>query len=111
MPRHLRVSVLTTVHVDDRILGVRLECIPIIVAESNVRRLQPNTLVRVVGNGVEGHHAIVLIWEEAGSVVGVDDRATGEDVVRVVVREERYLLVRPMVQILRRCVAPMLVCF
>lgn len=99
MPNNLRITILIAPWVDNRILRIRFECIPIVVAESDIRRLVPDPFLRIIGDGVECNDTVVLVGEHAGVVVGVDDRAAAEDVVRLVVRPEGDLLVRPVVEI------------
>lgn len=87
----------------------RLKRIPIIIAKRNIRRLQPNTLLRIVCNRIERHDTVVLVGKHARRVVGIYDRATAEDEVGLVVREKCDFLVRPAVKIFRSGMSPVLI--
>lgn len=66
----------------------------------------------LVSNGwtyVDGNYAVVLVREETRRVVGVDHGAAREDKRVLVRREQRNGLIDPVVQVVRRSVAPVLV--
>lgn len=59
--------------------------------------------------GVDGNDSIGLVWEESRSIIAVNDDTSGEDPFTFSTGEKCDLLVLPCVEILRGCMAPMLV--
>jgi len=78
MPEDFRVSELSTVHVNDRVIRISLEGIASITAVCNVLCLDPRHS-RVDGEGVDRHDTVVLTREETAGVVDIYDRRSGVD--------------------------------
>ena len=105
MPNNLRVSILVATNVDNRILRVRLEGIPIIIAERDICGLQSSGC----SGSVKCNDTIVLIGEHAARVVAVHDCRATIHLGCLVERPECDLLVSSVVEIVGCCVAPVLV--
>ena len=74
MPDDLGVSELGGVGRDDWVLSVSLERVSSISAVSNSLLLQALYTSWVLGESVDRYDSVVLIWEESGGVVCINDR-------------------------------------
>ena len=101
MPNDFGISELGGVGRDDGVLCVGFEGVPAISTVSDGLLLQTLHASRVFGKSVDRYDTVVLVWEETGGVVGIDDRRSGEDVGVVVRRPQGDLLVLPVVEIVR----------
>ena len=101
MPDHFGVSELGGVGRDDWVLSVCLEGVSAISAVGDSLLLHTLHAARVFGESVDCYDTVVLVWEETGGVVRIDDSRSGEDVCVVVWCPQGDLLVLPVVEIVR----------
>ena len=99
MPNDFGISELGGVGWDDRVLCIGLEGVSAISAVGDGLLLEALHASRVFGKSVDRYDTVVLVWEETGGVVGIDDRRSGEDVGVVVRRPQGDLLVLPVVEV------------
>ena len=104
MPDYLWITELRAVYGDDGVAGVFGEGVAVVEGVGYLLRF---FLGRV--EGVDGHYAVCLVWEETAGVVDVYNRGAGEDAFSFGARVDRNRLVLPVVEVLRCCVTPMLV--
>jgi len=101
VPDDFGVSELGGVGGNDWVLCVGFERVSAISAVSNGLLLQTLHASWVFGKSVDRYDTIVLVWEETGGVVRIDDSRSGEDVCVVVWCPQGDLLVLPVVEIVR----------
>lgn len=99
MPNDFGVSELGGVGRDDWVLGVGLEGVSAISAVGDGLLLQTLYASWVFSKRVDCYDTVVLVGEETGSVVRVDDSGSGEDVGVVVWCPQGDLLVLPVVEV------------
>ena len=104
VPDDFGVSELITSNVEDRVIFVLGEGVAIVVRECEILSLLVGLVERV-----DSDYSVGLISEEAGCVVCVDNRRAGEDTGAFPRWVEGDRLVRPVVQVRRRGVTPVLV--
>ena len=104
VPDDLRITELGGADGDDGVFGVFVEGEAVIERVGNFLRL---LFVRV--ESVHGDDTILLVGEEAGGVVDVDDARAGEDGFTLSTREDGYGLVDPGIEIFGGSVTPVLV--
>ena len=73
MPDNLGISELGGVGGDNWVLGVGLKGVTTISAVSNGLLLQTLYTSWVFGESVDRYDTVILVWEEAGGVVRIDD--------------------------------------
>ena len=74
MPNDFGVSELGGVGRDNWVLGVGFESVSAVSAVSNGLLLQTLHASWVFGEGVDRYNTVVLVWEETGGVVRIDNR-------------------------------------
>ena len=104
VPDDLGVSEVGRSDVDDRVSFVLFKAVSSVPRVGNLLRLAIRSI-----EGVDGDDSVVLIREEAGGVVLVDDGGSGEDAGLVVGGEEGDGLVVPSIQVGGSSVTPVLV--
>lgn len=104
MPENLGITKLCAANSKNRVAAVLSECVSSVSRIRNVLRLGVGRV-----EGIDSNNAIGLIREEARCVVGVDDSAAGKDAFRAVAWENCNRLIRPMIEVFRCCVTPVLV--
>lgn len=91
MPDHVRISEVRAVDIEHGIALVCLEGVAIITAISNSLVLSSLGATWVLSKSVDGHYAVVLVGEEAGSVVRVENCGAAEHILQSLLVHESLL--------------------